>query len=262
MTSVTSISPFGMLRAQTIQLLRQVGPLIGLIGAALLLIAISVVASFGMANSITSGSLEVTDQQIREIPSLGFAFTQLFLGSSFILLVTTEWSSGSIITSVATTQRKSGIVCSKALVSAMFAALSMAAGGVLACLASNIALSSADRSIDLGDPLVQRELIGLVAAGVLSSLLALGLAFLVRQTALTLVIYIALTIVAPIAFGMFPTTFMQTVSSYLPLNVSGYMMTTGEVPDTGLTLPAAYFTMAAWAVVSVLLGWWRMARTD
>lgn len=250
-----------MLRAQTIQLTRQAGPLFGLVGAVVLLIAISAVAALGMANSVSSGSLEITDRQIREIPSLGFAFAQLFLGSAFILLVTTEWSSGSIITSVATTQRKSGILWSKALVSIIFAAVSMAAGAVLACVASNVALSSADRSIDLGDWLVQRELIGLVVAGVFSSLLALGLAFLVRQTALTLVIYIAVTIVAPIAFGMFPTTFMQTVSSYLPLNVSGYMMVTGEVPDTGLTLPEAYFTLAAWAVVSLLLGWWRMART-
>ncbi len=262
MRSLKSVSIRGMLQSQFIQMTRQRGILFGMVGATLLLMAIGALAAQGIASSVVSGTFEISPQQIREIPSFGFVFAQLLLGSASILLVTTEWSSGAIITSIATTQRKSGILLSKATVAIAFSALSVLIGGLLTLIVSNVLLQSAARSIDIQDGLVRRELIGLVSAGVFTSIIAVGLAFLIRKTAMALIAYIALTIVTPIAFGMFPTDFMQRVSAHLPLNASGYMMTTGDVPELGLPVTYAYITMAAWALVSLAAGWWRMVRTD
>ncbi len=257
-----TVSARGMVHMQAIQLTRQKGALSGMVGAAALLAFIALVAAGGMARSIANESAKITAQQIREAPSLGFTFAQLLLGFSCVVLVTTEWSSGSIMTSIATTQRKSGIVISKALVAAIAAVLSMVLGGAVAVLIANLVLSSVGRSLDLGDPLIQRELIGIVAAGALNSLMAIGLAFLIRRTAPALVTYIAITMVAPIALGMIPLDTMREIASYLPLNASGYMMTTGGVSDSGLTPVEAYVTMGLWAFVCMVAGWWRMTRTN
>lgn len=257
-----AVSARGLVHMQAIQLTRQKGILSGLAGAAAILACLALVAAVGMARSITTGSMKITAQQIRETPSLGFAFAQLLLGFSCVVLVTTEWSSGSIMTSIATTQRKSGIVISKALVATVAAILSMVLGGAVAVLVASLVLSGVGRNLDLGEPLLQRELIGIVAAGALNSLMAIGLAFLIRHTAQALVTYIAITMVVPIALGMIPLDAIHEIASYLPLNASGYMMTTGNVPDSGLTTGEAYVTMSLWALACMTAGWWRMTRTD
>ena len=66
----------------------------------------------------------------------------------------------------------------------------------------------------------------------------------------------------PIALGMIPLDVMREISSYLPLTASGYMMTTGTVLDSGLSVAEAYLTMGLWALVCMAVGWLRMTRTD
>lgn len=251
-----------MVRMQAMQLTRQRGVFFGIIGAAVLLAFIAVFAAGAMARSISTGSMEITTQDVREIPGLGFPFAQLLLGSACITLVTTEWSSGSIMTSIATTQRRSWIVISKALVAAVAAILAMVVGDVVAVFGANLALSGAGQHLDPSEWLLERELIGILAAGALNSLMAVGLAFLIRRTAQALVAYIGITIVTPIALGMIPLDVMREISSYLPLTASGYMMTTGTVLDSGLSVAEAYLTMGLWALVCMAVGWLRMTRTD
>lgn len=258
----SSISTSGLLKSQAIQVARQPGQLFGLAGAALLLVLITALASEAFVQGTRSGSMEVSAREIREIPGFGFAFAQLLLGSTIITLVTTEWTSGSILGTVATTRRRSALVAAKAIVGAGSALAALVVGTVCSLFLANAVLSTGGLDMDLSSGAQVQHVVGLATAGVLSTVLAVGIAFAVRRTAAAIVTYIALVMVAPIAIGMVPWTPLMKVASLLPLNAAGYMMSTGPPPDTGLSVGEGYVAMCVWAAAGLAVGWWRMARTD
>lgn len=258
----SSSSTSGLMKSQVIQITRQPGQLLGLAGAAGLLVLIAALASMAFVQGTRNGSMEVTPREIREIPGFGFAFAQLLLGSTIITLVTTEWTSGSILGTVATTQRRSALVVAKAVVGAGAALAALLVGAICSLVLASTVLSTGGLEMALTSSSQWKHVVGLTAAGVLSTVLAVGVAFAMRRTAAAIVTYIALVMVAPIALGMVPWTPLMKVASLLPLNASGYMMSTGAPPDTGLSVAGGYVAMSAWAAAGLAIGWWRMVRTD
>lgn len=256
------VSGWGLVRAQFLQVTRQPGQLLGLAGAAALLVLIAILAAVAFAQGLDSGTLPVSDSDIRQIPGFGFVFAQLLLGSTLITLVTTEWTSGSILGTAATTQHRTGILAAKSLVSVTASLAALLLGGLASVAAANAILSPSGRGLDLTSRLELQHLLGLVAAGWLSTLLAVGMAFLLRRTAVAIVVYIALVIVAPIALGLIPWDPMMRAAAYLPLNAAGYMMATAPPAESGLSVVEAYLVMIAWAMVGSISGWWRMTHTD
>lgn len=262
MTAHSRVSGVGLVRTQYLQFSRQPPLVLGLLGASMLLVLVATLASVALVQGVKTGSMNISEQEIREIPGYGLGFAHLLVGATVTTLVTAEWSSGAIIGSVATTQRRGGLVWSKSVVAATATLAIISLGVGISVLAANLVLSSENLSIDLSNSVQQRHVGGIVASSMLTSLMAVGLAFLIRRTATSIVAFIAIVMVAPIALGVIPWTPLTRITSWLPLNSSGYMILTGTPPDTGLSVQQGYLAMSLWALAALAAGWWRMTRTD
>ncbi len=95
-----------------------------------------------------------------------------------------------------------------------------------------------------------------VAAG---TTLAVGLGFLLRNTAGTLVSVFLLMLVLPILLPQFGYGWMAELAQVLPGTGAAYLLL-GEVP--GMTETSSVVTLLVWATGTLLLGWLRLARDD
>ena len=93
------------------------------------------------------------------------------------------------------------------------------------------------------------------------TLLGVGLALLLRSTAGALVSAIALLLVLPLLVAQLPFDWTTTLSAHLPGSGALFLIF-GEGPDDDMTTATARLTMLAWAVGGLLLGGWRLLRSD
>lgn len=94
----------------------------------------------------------------------------------------------------------------------------------------------------------------------LGALLAVGVGLLLRNTAASLGVILALVLVLPILLGNLPLDWTRDVAAALP-GTSVRRLLIGEgLP--GLTDARARVTLAAWAFGSLAAGGWRLIRTD
>ncbi len=251
----------GLLRAQWIQLARQVGPLLGIVLAGGLLIGTGGIATMAFHNALSNGTMEVGTSDLREIPGYGFAFAQLLFGVSAIVFVTVEWSSGAILATLAGTQRRIGLLWTKALTATVTVAAVLTVSCAVILLVAGSVLPAVDPQYSATDPLTLHHVINLVIAGALTSLLAVGLAFWLRKTVVAIVTYVTIMLVAPIALSLIPSDTVSALSDWLPMNAIGYLMVTGEVPGSP-SYPAVLVCLILWAASALGLGAWRVAASD
>lgn len=181
-------------------------------------------------------------------------FLALVFGVLGVFAISSEYSSGMILSTLAAVPRRSPVFIAKAVVLAGFAALTalvLVAAGLLLGV-----LFMPDSASELGSLPVVSGALGGIAYLVLIALLAYGVAGLTRSTAGGIAIVTGLTFVLPIGFQVLTLTnweWVPTVAQYLPSNLGG-TLTRGiieEIPGQ-IGFWIALIAMAAWAAVAVI----------
>lgn len=257
----SNISPIGITRSHVLQITRQRGQVAGLVIAGLLLVAVAVAASIGLSQQVDNPEAGISAADFASIPAYGFTFAQLILGATLITLVTSEWDSGAIIGSVATTQRRSLIVVSKVIVGTLFAMLVMTVAVAASTLSTNPLIPAEyRRTMDSSEDWT--FLISIILAVALNTIMAIGIAFMFRRTALSIVVFVSIVVVAPLVLSIVPIDAIQTVNAAFPVNASNSIMSQSPPPEPYLEKSEGYIAMMCWALGSVFLGWLRMVKTD
>lgn len=94
----------------------------------------------------------------------------------------------------------------------------------------------------------------------LGSLLAVGLGLLLRSAAGAVVTVLGLMLVFPLVLGNLPFEWAQDLAVVMPGSSALMLVVDEGLP--GLTVSEARVTMAAWAAGALVLGGWRLIRTD
>lgn len=89
--------------------------------------------------------------------------------------------------------------------------------------------------------------------------LAVGVGFLVRNTAGALVTVFLLMLLLPILLPQFGYEWMSALAAVLPGSGAAYLLL-GEVPR--MTEASSLTALLAWAAGALLLGWLRLVRDD
>lgn len=176
----------------------------------------------------------------------GIYLAQLTVGVLGVLLVTGEYSTGVIRSTMCSVPRRLPVLWAKLSVFALvaFAASSVAAfisflGGQAALSANHLASAS------LSEPAVLRAVFGaglyLTAVG----LLAMALGFIIRNTAGAVSVLFGLLIILPVLAQALPVSWFPQVYPYLPSTAGQAIMQVHReglslAPWTGLGLFAAY----------------------
>jgi hypothetical protein len=169
--------------------------------------------------------------------------------------VTADYATGGIVPTLQWTPRR-GV---------LFAARTIVAVGVATCLGVLLGVGSALAALAAAPGLSLpwddgRNVLGTVAfVFAAGTALAVGLGFLLRNTAGALVSVFLLMLLLPILLPQFGYEWMSALAAVLPGSGAAFLLL-GEVPR--MTEGSSVAALLGWAGGALLLGWLRLLRTD
>jgi ABC-type transport system involved in multi-copper enzyme maturation permease subunit len=182
----------------------------------------------------------------------GINFAQLAIGVLGVLVITGEYSTGMIRSTLAAVPTRLPVLWAKAAVFAAVAFAISLPATVLVFLVGQAILSGEHINIALSHPGVERALIGAPLFLTAMGLFGLGLGAIIRSTAGGIAALAAIVFVLPPIVGLLPTSVANSIDPYLPSNAGGAIWTIN--PDPGTLAPWAGFGIFCAYVAIVIAG--------
>jgi ABC-2 type transport system permease protein len=187
----------------------------------------------------------------------GGGLAQLIIGVLGVLLISSEFSSGTIRSTFAAVPDRRLVLGSKAAVLATVTFVVSMASSLVAFLVSERILAGKHLEATFSDPGVARAVIGGALYLTVAGLLGLGIASILRHTAAAIGTLIGVLLVLPSLVGFLPGSLAHSVGRYLPSNAGSAVIKLNPdkwdmAPWTGLALFAGY-AIATLAIGAVLL---------
>jgi ABC-2 type transport system permease protein len=251
-----------VLRSEWTKLRTQPSALWALLSAAVLVVAFGIGYSLLREARPPHGAAAIASFDPAAISLSGVQIAQIAVGVLGVLLITSEYATGLIRTTLAAVPRRLPTLWGKAVVLAAAVAAVSVPAAVAVVLAGQSILGRQHLSVSLGDPGVARAIIGSALYLAVAGLLGLALGALLRSTAGGIAALFGLLFAVPVLVGFLPGTLSDEIGKYLP-GAAGLAVTTVHhdpatslAPWTGLGVFCAY--------TAVLLGFAavRMRRGD
>jgi ABC-type transport system involved in multi-copper enzyme maturation permease subunit len=227
------------------------------------LIALLVV-SVGLGGLICAASAA----HLRSHPGdkVGFDSTQVSLALLFFLgqlvitvlgamVITSEYSTGMIRTSLTVQPRRGVVYLAKALVFGGVALVVSFFTAFVAFFLGQAVLGSAGVAANLSQPYVLRAIIGSALMVTMAAMLAYGLGGILRHTAAAITSAIGLLFVVPIIVNFLPDNWRQDVVRWLPTSAGDVLtQTMGSPPQHLFSAWAQFAVTVVWVLAAVVAG--------
>ena len=192
----------------------------------------------------------------------GTFFAQLAIGVLGVLLISGEYSTGMIRSSLTAVPRRLPMLWAKLAVFAGVVFLTMLVASVAAFLVGQLLLSGQHLDASLADPGALRSVLGAALYVTVAGVTALALGALLRNTAAAITTFVAVFFVIPPLTLLLPASMTDRFVQYLPANIGGVL--TGGTP--GVSHPLAPWTgfavLCGYAAVLIGFAAWRLRRVD
>jgi ABC-2 type transport system permease protein len=237
---------------------------------ALLLLVVLSVSFTGLLIGLIAGQWDtITEQQrqvmmvdpVSQILGAGFQFSQLAICVLGVLVVTSEYTTGTIRASMLAVPRRTPVLAAKAV---LFAGVTFVVAEVAAFSSFFLgaAILHSHVPVSLTGPGVLRAVIG---AGLYISMLgvfAIAVGTLIRHTAAAITGIIGFVLVlAPLTL-LLPGNIGKYVYAYLPTNAGQQIATTGHGADTLLSPWQGFGVFALWTAALLTLATYLLQRRD
>lgn len=218
----------------------------------LLAAGIAMVA-FGLIFSATAGSNEaapgptvgITDPV--DIALGAVSLTQMIVGVLGVLIVTTEYSTGLIRTSIAAVGRRLKLLGAKSTVLTGVTATVMAVAATLAVWLGQAVYAGDEATVSMADPDVWGVILGATTYLTGIALIGAALGFIFRSTAGAIGVLVGGVFIGPNLLRLLPEGFTDVVLKYLPSEAGSAMMSRVSDPDL-LSTGSAYLVFGAWVL--------------
>jgi ABC-2 type transport system permease protein len=216
-------------------------------------VGIGALSSAGTAahhEGITRASFDATQQSLA-----GLYVGQLVIAVLGALVITSEYTTGMIRTSLAVQPRRGVVFAAKAVV---FAAVTLVTGLITSFASFFVGqaiLSGAHLSATLGQPNVLRAVIGGALFLTACGMLAYGLGALIRHTAGAISTAIGLLFVVTVLVQFLPHSWQDTVAKWTPALAGSQIWATKVTPEAH-QFPAwgGFAVLAGWAAAAIIAG--------
>lgn len=187
-------------------------------------------------------------------------FTMLVAGILGAIVITGEYSTGMIRSTLTAEPRRGAVLVAKALVVALVMAVTTV---VIYAVAIAVTAPLVSTGLDWSTP---SESLVPLALGVVSmaafTLIGLGFGFVIRSGAGAIAATVGVLFVLPIVFSLFSFAgpswqWILDAADYLPVNAAVQLTTPG-----GTELGQGAVTLAAWALAPLVLGWISLRSRD
>ncbi|MCU1488778.1 MAG: putative transporter transrane protein [Acidimicrobiaceae bacterium] len=192
---------------------------------------------------------------------IGVFFAQLVIGVLGVLVVTSEYGTGTIRATFSAAPRRPLVLAAK---TAVFAAVSLVISEVVAFISyflGQALLSAPATNTSLGSPGALRAVVGSGLYLCVLGLIALGLGVLIRHTAGAIGAFVGVLLVLPLIISALPSSIANDLQRFLPANIGSSIVSLHPgshnfAPWTGFAVLAVY------AVVLLVVGGILLVRRD
>ena len=236
------------------------------------MIAVFLTVLFGAESAIAYAKTEGMSDSAAGGLITGTTFGEIVVAVLGALVITGEYSSGQIRSTLAAVPRRTRVFAAKSLVIAIWSFLL----GVISLLLSWLVAAPfmGDEAPSFSDTHIVGLIwgTGLAFAGI--ALLSLGMGYLVRSTAgaITVVVILLFIISIPLSLmamkwhwaanvsSVMPSSVVQSVTD--PFTVSGQTTWADTNPSLFLTHTQAVLIFGAWVLVPLIAGWFVFSKRD
>jgi ABC-type transport system involved in multi-copper enzyme maturation permease subunit len=192
---------------------------------------------------------------------VGVNFAQLAIGVLGVLVITAEYSTGSIRSTLSAVPTRLPVLWAKALVFGAVAFMITLPAVFIVFFAGQAILTGQHINITISHPGVIRALFGAALYVTVMGLFGLGLGAIVRSTAGGIAALAGIVFVLPPIIGLLPTSVSDSVTPYLPSNAGGAVWTIHPDPNT-LAPWAGFGVFCAYAAAALILAAVLLLRRD
>jgi ABC-2 type transport system permease protein len=192
----------------------------------------------------------------------GITFAQLAIGVLGVLLITGEYSTGMIHSSLTIVPRRLPVLWAKLAVFAAVAFAVSLAASLASFAAGQALLSSKGIGVSLTSPGALGSVVGAAVYLTLAGLIALGVGALLRNTAAAISLFVAVFFVIPPLTQLLPATWTSHFVQYLPSNAGSSLFLSDQSIDNPLSAATGLAVLAGYAVALVAFAAWRLRRSD
>ncbi len=184
--------------------------------AIMLLVSVgfSLLASWGTATHLKEARAGGATIDVTNVATAGLAFGQLALGVLGVLIISGEYSTGGIKSSLTAVPQRATFLIAKLVV---FTGVALVAAMItsFACFYLGMTFFDAyDVGVGIGDPHVLRAVLGAGLVTTVSGLLGVAIGTLLRHSAGAITITVGLLFVVPIVLGSIPADIVHDIDKY------------------------------------------------
>ena len=197
-----------------------------------------------------------------EISLRGVFLAQLTVSVLGVLVITGEYATGMIHSSLEAVPRRYPVLAAKAVVFGAAAFVTSLVSTFVAFLLGQQALARTHQQASLSTPHVMRAIVGAALYLTLIGLLAVGVGFILRNTGGAIATVVGIVLVLPLLTQALPNPYSWDVGKFLPLN-AGAQLVQLRHPDPHLFGPwTGLGITAGWAALALAGGLVMLQRRD
>jgi len=223
-----------------------------MIGLGAMFAAITASQTTGFEPGVTAISTSLT----------GTFFAQLAVGVLGVLLITREYSTGMIRSSLTVVPSRLPMLWGKLTVFAGTVFLTMLAASVTSFLVGQALTSGQHLDASLSDPGALRSVLGAALYLTVAGLTAIALGALLRNTAVAITTFVGVFFVIPPLTNLLPTSLTDHFVQYLPSNAGAVLLDGTFGVAHPLSPWTGFAVMCGYAVVLIGFAAWRLRRVD
>ncbi len=191
----------------------------------------------------------------------GIFLAQLAIGVLGVLVIGSEYTTGSIRTTFAAIPRRRTVIAAKASVLATVSLLVCLVGCFIAFGIGQFILQGKHVGVSLGDPRVLRAVIGGAVYLTAVAVIGFSMATVLRRTPGALAALFAVVLVLPILSNALPSPWDNNVSKLLPATAGESLFSTRAAGDI-LTTGHAIIVLGVWVVATFTAAMIAVGRRD
>jgi ABC-2 type transport system permease protein len=203
----------------------------------------------------------VAESSIFAMPTGGLPFGQLLLGALAVLMISSEFGTGAIRSTITAAPTRVPALLAKAIIAAGLGATLGVAGAFVTYAAIQPILEQENFGFGLDETGVLVSLFSTALYLSLIAVLALAIGSLMRNSAGAIVTLIGLLFVLPMVFSMIPGEAAATILKYLPSEAGTRLMAIETTGDQ-LTQTQGALVLLAWAAVPFIAALVTLKKRD
>ncbi len=236
-----------------------------LVALSVIILGVAAIAGSSVSHSWrTMSTIERLSFDPTQLSLRGMLFGQLVIGVLGVLVMSAEYSTGSMRSTLMAVPTRTKVLLTKA---AVMAALGLVVSEILsfgAFFLGQALLVSPAPHATLSQPGVLRAVVGGGLVLSVLGLFALGLASIIRHSAGAITTYVGVLLVLPIVVQALPSSISQPVLKYLPFHISDTMTTVTHALGSGPSFSpwVGFAILCGYAALALGVGGWLLVRRD